>query len=310
MLERVSIILLMTGMTLIEVNATEPTAILDGLAVYRIGGGEPVFLMPYPHASGQASMAESELAEILVGLGRSVITFDPPGVFRSTRKPEVDMDEMLECTLETLQYFGQVDPLDVVGHSMSSFCALAFSLEQMNRVRRLVLIGSTSGWPAIRRWGIQKYWKRGEVEHKRLMAWGFRIFIGLGNLEIHKELDRLIDRASYVDKSLVAETVIDDSDRRKPVPVRAKWPVYLRRKNLDFSGRLSELDLPVLICVGRYDPQTPVVMNRELHEGMRNSQLVIFERSGHSPFMEERRRFSEVLDRFLSRDSEGSLPLY
>ncbi|TFG59689.1 MAG: hypothetical protein E4H36_13340 [Spirochaetales bacterium] len=78
----------------------ETPAMVDGLAVYKTGEGEPIFLMPYPHASVTEPMAETELAKILVGMGRSVITFDPPGIFRSTREPLVTMEEMLSCTGE------------------------------------------------------------------------------------------------------------------------------------------------------------------------------------------------------------------
>jgi proline iminopeptidase len=273
--------------------------VIDGLAVYRVGEGEPVLLMPYPHASGVVSMVESDLTGILIGLGRTVVTFDPPGVFCSTRKPKVHMDEMLGCSLETLQHFGLNGPIDVVGHSMGSFCALAFALEYGNRVKRLVLISSTSGWPAIRKWGIQSDLKRSTKEYWMLMIWGFAIFIGLGNLKIHKQLNRLIDSASYVDKSLVPETFIWKDDRRKPLPERAKWPVYLRKENVDYRHRLGELNMPVLICVGRHDPVTPVIMNQELHEGIKDSRLVIFEKSGHFPFVEEIQRFSTVLNEFV-----------
>jgi hypothetical protein len=55
--------------------AVEPAAILNGLAVYRVGEGDPVFLMPYPHASAEVPMAECELSKIVTSLGRSVLCF-------------------------------------------------------------------------------------------------------------------------------------------------------------------------------------------------------------------------------------------
>jgi pimeloyl-ACP methyl ester carboxylesterase len=274
--------------------------VINGLAVYRVGEGEPVLLMPYPHASGVTSMVETDLTGILIGLGRTVVTFDPPGVFCSTRNPKVHMDEMLGCSLETLEHFGINGSIDVVGHSMGSFCALAFALEYGNRVKKLVLIGSTSGWPAIRKWGIQRNLKRSTKKYWMLIVWGFVVFIGLGNLKIHKQLDRLMDSVSYVDKSFVMETFIYKDDRRKPLPERAKWPIYLRKQNVDYKDRLGELNMPVLICVGHHDPVTPLIMNQELHEGIKDSRLVIFEKSGHFPFVEEIQRFSNVLDEFLT----------
>ena len=48
----------------------QPTLTVDGLAIYRIGQGEPLFLMPYPHASTSTSIAETKLAAMLAGLPR------------------------------------------------------------------------------------------------------------------------------------------------------------------------------------------------------------------------------------------------
>ena len=283
--------------------AVEPDNIADGLAVYRVGVGEPVFLMPYPHASSGVPMAESELAEILIGMDRSVITFDPPGSFRSSRAPEINMEEMLQCTIETLNYFGISGPVDVVGHSMSSFCALAFSVEYQERVKRLMLIGSTSGWPAVRKWSIQEQLKDDRRVYRKFMWWGFRLFTGTGNLAIHKKIDRIIEYASFVDKSHVSAIEIGDNDRKLPAPVRARWPSYLRKENVDYKSRLSTLRIPVLICVGRHDPQTPVIMNQELNDEIADSELVIFEESGHSPFVEEKAKFSRLVRDYLSPSS-------
>jgi pimeloyl-ACP methyl ester carboxylesterase len=54
-----------------------------------------------------------------------------------------------------------------------------------------------------------------------------------------------------------------------------------------------------LLIVGRHDPQTPVRVSRALHQRIPDSQLVVFQRSGHAPFLEEPERFTEVLTAFL-----------
>ena len=64
-------------------------------------------------------------------------------------------------------------------------------------------------------------------------------------------------------------------------------------------SRASELRCPTLLCVGRYDPQTPVKISEAIHKRAADSQLEIFERSGHSPFLEEPERFAQVLTAFL-----------
>src|SRR5919199_2377433 len=93
-----------------------PAMLRDGLAVYDVGEGVPLLLMPYPHGWTTVSIAEDTLFPLLAGLGRRVISFDPPGVYRSTRPARVDMPEMLACAGEALEARGHHGPVDVVGH--------------------------------------------------------------------------------------------------------------------------------------------------------------------------------------------------
>ena len=51
---------------LIELVSTD-----NGLSVYSVGAGAPVLLFPYPHAHTTTPMAQSPLAEILTGMGRT-----------------------------------------------------------------------------------------------------------------------------------------------------------------------------------------------------------------------------------------------
>ena len=56
-----------------------PSLVDDGLAVYAIGSGEPVLLIPYPDAATVAGGCTlTALVEGLKALGRRVLTFDPP----------------------------------------------------------------------------------------------------------------------------------------------------------------------------------------------------------------------------------------
>jgi hypothetical protein len=107
--------------------------VIDMLAVYRTGEGEPVLLMPYPRASGVVSMVETDLTGILIGMKQTDVTFDPSFFLPH---PKDHMDKMLGCALNTLQQLSLHGPINIVSHSMGSFCALAFALEYGNRVKR------------------------------------------------------------------------------------------------------------------------------------------------------------------------------
>ena len=71
--------------------------IRNGLAIYRIGEGEPILLMPGPHRFARPGLPLTDaLIDGLVGLDRQVVTFDPPGSGRSTRRARLGMEEMID----------------------------------------------------------------------------------------------------------------------------------------------------------------------------------------------------------------------
>ena len=278
----------------------KPVSVADGLAVYAVGKGDPVLLMPYPHGHTTEPMAQDAIAEILIGMGRMVITFDVPGAFRSTREPTGDMDEMISSADEALDRLGISGPLDVVGHSMGGLAALAYAIERPERTRRLVLITSLSGFPAAARWGFPgSAFRIIEADYWRVIFWGIRLNAGRGNLALHKKLQNLMGRASYYDKGFFTATQIDPDDYEKGVPIRTIWSKNMYTR-LSYADRLSKVRVSTLILAGRHDPEAPLPCSEELLDGIPDASLVIFENSGHSPFIEEVSLFLRTVDAFIN----------
>ncbi|MBF8191406.1 alpha/beta fold hydrolase [Nonomuraea sp. K274] len=69
----------------------------------------------------------------------------------------------------------------------------------------------------------------------------------------------------------------------------------------DLTPRLPEISCPTLVTVGRHDWRTPVPASRVIADLIPGSELVIFEKSGHSPQLEEPERFQRVVRDFLAR---------
>ncbi|OAA75668.1 Peptidase S33, prolyl aminopeptidase [Akanthomyces lecanii RCEF 1005] len=70
----------------------------------------------------------------------------------------------------------------------------------------------------------------------------------------------------------------------------------------DVRDRLHEIKVPTLVVVGRHDPIAPVEDSQEIHDGIDDSVLAIFEKSGHSPPSEEPKLFQETLWQFLNKN--------
>jgi proline iminopeptidase len=283
----------------------EPVSVVDGLAIYAMGHGEPVLLFPYPHGHTTEPMAQGPIAEILTGMGRTVVTFDVPGAYRSTREPFGDMDEMIRSADETLERLGIQDPVDVVGHSMGGLVALAYAIERPQRTRKLMLVTSLSGFPAAARWGFPgSAFRIYEPDFWRIIFWGIRLNAGRGDLALHKRLQNIMGRASYHNQELFRPTQIDADDREKGVPIRTIWSKNMYTR-LSYADRLGDVRAPTLILAGRHDPEAPLQCSEELLRGIPDARLVVFEQSGHSPFIEEASLFAQTADAFLNKDGGG-----
>lgn len=83
-----------------------------------------------------------------------------------------------------------------------------------------------------------------------------------GTLALYKKMLRMIARASYVNPNLMPEIEIEPGDEHRPAPVRDRWPMVARR--LSYGHRLGGIQVPTLVCIGKFDPQVPVACSEEL----------------------------------------------
>ena len=272
----------------------------DGLAVYDLGVGPPLLLMPNPQGMVRTPEAHGRLAELLVGLGRRVVSFDPPGAFASSRPPRLGLAEMLACSREALAVAGVGPPVDVIGHSQATLCQLALALAAPQMVRSLVLVGAVDGgWRTTRRAaGMPWCWPLTDPRRWRFAVLATPLAAGRANLGRLKRLQQLYLEASFVDRSMVPAVAIEPGDRRRPPPPRARWQASVR--HVDLRARLREISTPALVCVGRHDPQTPWPDNAAIAAALPGGHLEVFERSGHYPFLEEPDRLAAVVAGFLA----------
>jgi len=203
---------------------------------------------------------------------------------------------MLRCTEETLWAFGVDDPIDVLGHSQGGVAALAFTLEHPDRVRRLLLVNTSSGGPAFMR-ARGAIWNRTHPDFWRF-AVRATIFMLIRRSGAELWMNNLIFRDSFVDRSWFAPEPISWRQWLQPPRPRSKWGSSIARK-IDYGARLADIHVPTLVTTGRFDPQMPPDCATELAARIPNARLVVFERSGHYPFIEEPDTFWSTVERFL-----------
>jgi pimeloyl-ACP methyl ester carboxylesterase len=276
----------------------------DGLAIFRFGAGQPLLFMPYPHAvSVVGDATPAALIEGLVALGFEVITFDPPGAGQSPRPTRLDMPEILACVEEALAACGITGPVDVFGHSQGGVAALAFALERSQRAQRLVLANTSSGGPAFLR-APGAIWNRSHPDFWQFALLGM-LYVAVPRRATETLMNNLIFRDSYVDRTRFTPMAITVRDWLASPRTRARWGKKVARR-IDYSRQLAEVRAPTLVTAGCFDPQMPLACAEELAAGIPHSQLVVFERSGHYPFLEEPEAYWAAVRAFLTPPLSGA----
>jgi proline iminopeptidase len=277
-------------------SEVSPYVVHHGLAIYCIGSGEPVLLMPGPHrfqipGDGSARL----LIEGLQALGHQVISFDPPESGHSARPAQLSMAEMHDCTNEALSVLGLCAPIDAFGHSMGGLTLLAYALDHPSRVRRLVLVGTGSGGRAY----MKTVGSLANYRHPQFFPMVLRAALHtlLQRRATEALLNNFISRCSFYHKPLADLDSISLRDWLRPSQGHTDWHRIARR--LDYAPRLAELAAPTLLLCGRHDPQFPPAASQELADGIQNAHLIWFEKSGHFPFIEESESFWRAIANFL-----------
>ncbi len=69
----------------------------------------------------------------------------------------------------------------------------------------------------------------------------------------------------------------------------------------DLVPDLKHLDAPVLIVQGKDDYIVPAFLQQSFEKNISHCRLVIFDQSGHFPWIEERQKFFELITSFLQQ---------
>ena len=198
--------------------------------------------------------------------------------------------------LEALRQDLQLGRMVLLGGSYGGFIALEYALTYPQNLHALILRDTAA---SNRFHGTSK---------EKAMASEFPMNEGT--------LDRLFsgqmrDDADFRDSYAMIQPLytverdpVKEAAQLARIPFRYQthnWAFSRNQPEYDLVSRLPEVSLPVLVTVGRHDWITPLEASEELAAGLPNSELVIFEHSGHSPQSEESELYLKTVRAFLAR---------
>jgi len=169
------------------------------------------------------------------------------------------------------------DSLIVLGNSLGGHIAQLYSLDHTDKVKALVLTGS-SGLFENSLGGT--FPKRGDYDF------------------IKKKTEFTFYDPHTATKDLVDEVYEICNDRAKAIRVISVAKSAMRE---NLSPELHRLTMPTMLIWGKQDQITPPFVGEEFHKLIPNSEIVFVDHCGHAPMMEKPEEFNIILDEFLQK---------
>jgi proline iminopeptidase len=260
------------------------------IAIDVAGGGAETILAVHGGPGTDHRLFRPELDRL--GEFARVVYFDLPGHGRSPAPRDFRLETVAE-SLEKARVAAGAERVNVLGSSYGGFLSLAYALAYPQRVARLILVDTSSSSSfrarsvAIARQrasktmlaAFERLWSDALVDDDDFRANWRTLFPLYFARAAPDEVDAYAARTSY-----------NLATRRAILPALAEY---------DLRSRLASLRMPALVIVGAHDWITPPEEARELTAALPSARLVVFESSGHYPFLEEEERFARVVEAFL-----------
>lgn len=209
--------------------------------------------------------------------------------FRKTHKvivpllPLFELD-LLHTTVGGLQKFVKrfiefrdYNHIHLLGNSLGGHVALVYVLKNPERVRSLILTGSSGLFEN----GMgDSYPKRGDKEYIRKKT-----------------------QLTFYDPAMATDELVDEcfeitNNRIKVIKIISLAKSAIRN---NLGDELNQINQPTCLIWGNNDTITPPFVAREFNKLIPNSELHFIDKCGHAPMMEVPEEFNKILGAFLSK---------
>jgi proline iminopeptidase len=211
----------------------------------------------------------------------------------------------------------------VLGRSYGGMVAQAYALAHPGRVRALVLSNTLDGATAWREENIASVhaflrrqfperWERIERMHGRgILTSEDTLGVLFGPLNELYPYDLTNDSTFRSRMRGVREAEIPGHSSevyRAMIGSDPDWTLDGTLAGVELLPRLGEIRVPTLVLAGRYDRICPPSASLRIARAIPEARLVVFERSGHRPELEESDRWFTVVSDFLREPLELVTP--
>jgi proline iminopeptidase len=264
------------------------------LEVEVFGAEDAPVLIAHHGAPGLGSRAEPRATFRPFADTHRVIVFDARGSGASDGRPPFTHEQWV-ADVDALRAWAGVETFVMAGGSYGGFISMEYAIRHPDRVRALVLRDTSADHENDKaaRHNAETS-TRVQIDLERLDR------INTGQVrddddlrDCWAEILPLYDH--HYDPAKVAERV-------EATPYRYQTHNFAFSVNMpayDIKSQLHRITCPTLVTVGRDDWITPVASSETIASLIPNARLVVFEKSGHSPQIEEAELWRQVVRDFL-----------
>ncbi|WP_298339813.1 alpha/beta hydrolase [Ferrimicrobium sp.] len=264
--------------------------------------GLPV-LIAHHGGGGIGSLSEPKATFAPLSDMVRVVVFDARGCGLSEGKPPFSHAQWA-ADIDGLREWMGVEQVLVAGGSYGGFIAMEYAIAYPDRVQAMILRDTSADNSNLARayenarnqtrieinWeNFDRYWK-GEIYDDEDLKARWAEIIPLYDFEYDPvEAQRRVDAGIYRHEA-------------------HNWCFQHNMPTYDLRAQLPKVRCPTLVTVGRTDWVTPVSYAETIAALIPNAELVVFERSGHSPQIEEFAAFQAVMREFLTKALDKQNP--
>ncbi len=177
--------------------------------------------------------------------------------------------------VERFVAFRGFEDMNLIGNSLGGHIALIYSLRNPDKVKSIILTGSSGLFESALGDG---YPKKSDYEY------------------VKKKTEYTFYDPNTATKELVDEVFDIVNDRRKAIST-----LYLAKSAVRHNLRdeLGKITIPTQLIWGAQDNITPAFVGEEFDKLLPDSELHLLDKCGHAPMMELPQEFNTLVEKFL-----------
>ena len=215
---------------------------------------------------------------------------------------EVNIASIVEDVEQIRQELGLDQPI-IMGHSIHGTIAMEYVKKHQDKVSALIVIGS----PAL--WGNESFkkkaadlWATASDDRKAIQQENWGKINELDRLTGKEEAAANYNKAApqyWYDPYYDANWLWDGMTVHSEVTQHLFTKVF---EDYDMFANIPEIQIPVFVALGKYDYVIPYTLWNTEYKSIPDFTYILFEKSGHTPQLEQSRKFDKELGKWLNRE--------